>query len=172
MPLFKRLFAIDSTIIRLKSCETVAGDSTSENAYLYEENNPVVPHHQHQTIPNTLDNVDSFLQSIVAKLDDLSKYGLLARKDGIEICRAKVYLVIASGDFPAVAILAGHTGHSSTSGCKLCTITTNKVNRINCFDTFGHLVRAIFDFCGSNVSKKEKICSAASPDPPQLQIQL
>ena len=104
--------------------------------------------------PNTPDNVDSFLQPIIAELKDLSKYGLLVRKDGVDICRAKINLVIASGDLPAVAALAGHTGHSSTSGCRLCTIKTNKVEHMNCFDTFGHPMRAIHDFCGSNVSKK------------------
>ncbi|GAA5815771.1 hypothetical protein MFLAVUS_009286 [Mucor flavus] len=38
-PLFKRLFEIDTRLIRLKPSETVPDDSTSEKAYIYEETN-------------------------------------------------------------------------------------------------------------------------------------
>lgn len=37
MPFFKKLFEIDSHIIRLKPTETVPDDSTSEKAYIYED---------------------------------------------------------------------------------------------------------------------------------------
>jgi hypothetical protein len=58
--------------------------------------------------PNYPKNIDTFLKQIIDEFYLLSTKGMLVQKDGIEVCRAKVNLVMATGDIPAVADLAHH----------------------------------------------------------------
>lgn len=103
--------------------------------------------------PNTPEIVDSFLQPIVAELNDLSHHGLLVRRNGVEICKAKVNLVIATGDIPAVAGLARHAGHMSQYGCRICRTITKKHHHHTCFLQFNADIRDKTDFTDPNVSK-------------------
>lgn len=40
-----------------------------------------------------------------------------------EVCKAKVHLILASGDTPAVADLMHHGSHVSLNGCRFCKVT-------------------------------------------------
>ena len=72
--------------------------------------------------PKKPKDLDSFLRPIVDELLDLSKHGLIVRKSGRELCRAKVHLLMASGDIPAVAEMMHHSGHTSVYGCRICKV--------------------------------------------------
>lgn len=65
-------------------------------------------------------DLDSFLRPIVNELKDLSEYGLVVKRNQTEICRAKVHLLICSGDIPAVADMAHLGSHNSSYGCRIC----------------------------------------------------
>ena len=45
--------------------------------------------------------LDTFLQPIIDEAKKLSTDGLVVIKDKVEICKAKVFIVMASGDLPA-----------------------------------------------------------------------
>lgn len=96
--------------------------------------------------PKTPENVDSFLKPIVAEFKDLSTHGLLVRQNGMQVCKAKVNLIIATGDIPAAAALARHKGHTSTFGCRLCRIETEKHDYRTCFLEADADVRSRVDF--------------------------
>ena len=83
--------------------------------------------------PNAPKDLDSFLKPIVEEFKDLSNHGLVIRRNGREVCQAKVNLVIATGDIPAAASLAHHTGHMSKNGCRFCRIVTERVDRRTCY---------------------------------------
>lgn len=66
-------------------------------------------------------DLDSFLKPIVDELKDLSQYGLIVKKNqNEEVCRAKVHLLLCSGDIPAVADMAHLGSHNSFYGCRIC----------------------------------------------------
>jgi hypothetical protein len=71
---------------------------------------------------------------------------LLVKKDGVEICRARVHLVKATGDLPASAELAHHDGHMATFGCRICKVKTVRRDRHTCFLTFDNDIRTSNDF--------------------------
>lgn len=100
--------------------------------------------------PKTPDVIDSFLGPIVEEFKDLSNHGLLVKRNGSEICKAKVNLVIATGDIPAAAALARHGGHSSGYDRRLCRIETEKLNNCTCFLTFNNQIRPSTDFVVPN----------------------
>lgn len=102
--------------------------------------------------PNTPEVIDSFLEPIVSELNDLSKYGLMVRKNGIEVCNARVHLVIASGDIPAAAALARHTGHTSKFGCRICRVRTEKVDGYTCYLEFNAPIREKTDFTNPDLN--------------------
>jgi hypothetical protein len=66
-------------------------------------------------------SINSFLLPIVAELNYLSTYGMVVKNNGVEICRSKVHLVIASGDIPAVNDISKVAPHTSKFGCRICT---------------------------------------------------
>ncbi len=73
--------------------------------------------------PNKPSDMDSFLRPIVDELNDLSSNGLIVRRNHQEVCRAKVYLMMASGDIPAVADMAHVAPHTSRHGCRICEVS-------------------------------------------------
>ena len=67
-------------------------------------------------------DIDSFLRPIVDEFNDLATNGLLVKRSQREICRAKVYLMMASGDIPAVAAMAHLPSHTHKYGCRICEV--------------------------------------------------
>ncbi|KAG2200803.1 hypothetical protein INT47_001334 [Mucor saturninus] len=65
-------------------------------------------------------NLDSFLRPIIDDLKDLEIHGLVVKRGDIEICRSKVYFLLASGDIPAVGDMVHICSHISTYGCRFC----------------------------------------------------
>lgn len=109
--------------------------------------------------PKTPDVVDSFLGPIIAEIKDLSKHGLIVKRNGEQVCKAKVNLVMATGDMPAAAALARHTGHSSLCGCRICRVVTERHDNRVCFLTFENDIRPESDYYNANVSilKRKKM---------------
>jgi hypothetical protein len=81
--------------------------------------------------PNAL--VDTFLKPIVDEFQKLSTAGMTVYKDGVLLCKAKVHLVIATGDLPASAELSHHKTSAAKYGCRICTIKTEKIGKRTCF---------------------------------------
>lgn len=100
--------------------------------------------------PKSPKDLDSFLRPIVEEFKDLSNYGLVVRRNGNEICQAKVNLVIAKGDIPAAASLAHHSGHMSLNGCRLCRIITQRNNSRTCYLDVDAPMRDKTDFTNAN----------------------
>ena len=96
--------------------------------------------------PNSPKDLDSFLQPIVDEFKDLSRHGLVVKRNGEVICKSKINLVIATGDIPAAASLAHHSGHMSKNGCRLCRIVTQRVDSRMCFWNSGAELRNKTDF--------------------------
>jgi hypothetical protein len=68
-------------------------------------------------------DLDSFLAPIITELKDLATHGILVRRNNREeICRAKVHLMLAAGDMPAVAQMAHVSSHSGRFGCRICEV--------------------------------------------------
>ncbi|KAG1460233.1 hypothetical protein G6F56_005996 [Rhizopus delemar] len=74
-----------------------------------------------------------YLRPIVSELSDLETNGLIVRKSDGRLIHAKVYLLGATGDLPAVALFAQHDGHQSTYGCRICKTETISFNNGRCF---------------------------------------
>lgn len=96
--------------------------------------------------PNTPKDLDSFLRPIVHEFRDLGLHGILVKENGVEICEAKVNLLIATGDIPAAAGLAQHKGHTSKFGCRLCRTEAERHNYRNCFVDYNAPFRTVEDF--------------------------
>lgn len=64
----------------------------------------------------------SFLTPLLDELDLLSKGGMEVVCDDGQTRKAKVHLLLATGDIPGVATLASHSGHMSNYGCRICPI--------------------------------------------------
>ena len=111
--------------------------------------------------PNAPKDLDSFLKPIVDEFKDLTNHGLLIRRNGREVCDARVNLVIATGDIPAAASLAHHTGHMSKNGCRFCRIITKRVNSRTCYLEVDPPLREKSDFISGSSdfvsSKKRKL---------------
>lgn len=63
---------------------------------------------------------DSFLRVIVSEFYDLSRNGIVVIRNGIEIARLKIHLVMCVGDLPAMASLCHHRTHTARYPCRLC----------------------------------------------------
>jgi hypothetical protein len=115
--------------------------------------------------PNNPKYIDTFLKPIVDEFYDLSTKGLIVKKDGVEICRARVHLVMATGDLPASAELAHHDGHMATFGCRICRIKTERHDHHTCFLTLDNEIRSSNDFKDPNemnVSTIPKQCYSST----------
>lgn len=74
-------------------------------------------------IPGPKKPVDlfSFLNPLLSEMKVLSEQGMEVVAGGQTIC-AKVHLLFATGDIPAVSDLIFHKGHNSVHGCRFCTV--------------------------------------------------
>ncbi|KAG2211938.1 hypothetical protein INT47_004625 [Mucor saturninus] len=70
--------------------------------------------------PKKPTHLDSFLRPIIDELKDSETHGLVVKRGVIDICGSKIYLLLASGDIPAVADMAHIGSHSSTYNCRFC----------------------------------------------------
>lgn len=98
-------------------------------------------------------DLDSFLKPVVDELKDLSKYGLIVKKNQHEVCRAKVHLLLCSGDIPAVEDMAHLGSHNSSYGCRICeTKGTSPDNRSHgmYFEDCNAPLRPLNDFLHGN----------------------
>jgi hypothetical protein len=110
--------------------------------------------------PSTPEVIDSFLQPIVEEFKDLSNHGLLVRRNGVDICKAKVNLVIGTGDIPAAAALSRHAGHMGRYGCRICRTVTERHGSRTCFLQFNADIRNKTDFTDpdpANVSSNKTL---------------
>jgi hypothetical protein len=103
--------------------------------------------------PEKPKDIDSFLKPIIAELKDLSIHGMIVRKNLQEICRAKVHLMICSGDIPAVADVAHIGSHSATYGCRICEVRGSAADNRRggmYFSNFSAPLRPLNDFIEGN----------------------
>ena len=52
----------------------------------------------------------------------MEEHGLVVIQGGQEVCRAKVHLILCSGDIPAVKDMAHVKGHTGKYGCRICEV--------------------------------------------------
>ncbi|OAD80872.1 hypothetical protein PHYBLDRAFT_138425 [Phycomyces blakesleeanus NRRL 1555(-)] len=101
-------------------------------------------------------HLDSFLIPIINELRDLEAHGLVVKHNGVELCRSKVYLLLASGNIPAVADMAHIGSHTSLFGCRFCKTKgkcpTNRRHGMY-FDDISTWLRPLKDFKVGNPSK-------------------
>lgn len=109
-------------------------------------------------------HLDSFLLPIINEIKDLERHGLIVKRNGVEICRSKVHLLLASGDIPAVADMAHFGSHSCKFGCRICEAMGKRPdNRSNgmYFEDSAAPLRPLEDFktgnpVSMNISKRYK----------------
>lgn len=77
--------------------------------------------------------LDTFLRPIIGELKTLASSGMAVLVKGEEVCRAKVHLVMATGDLPASTDLAHHMTFSAKYGCRICETTTTREGYHTCF---------------------------------------
>ncbi|OAD66599.1 C2H2-type zinc finger transcription factor [Phycomyces blakesleeanus NRRL 1555(-)] len=106
--------------------------------------------------PKKPTHLDSFLIPIINELQDLEAHGLVVKHNRVELCRSKVYLLLASGDIPAVADMAHIGSHTSLFGCRFCETKgkcpTNRRHGMY-FDDISARLRPLEDFKVGNPSK-------------------
>ncbi|OAD77052.1 C2H2-type zinc finger transcription factor [Phycomyces blakesleeanus NRRL 1555(-)] len=106
--------------------------------------------------PKKPTHLDSFLILIINELRDLEAHGLVVKHNGVELCRSKVYLLLASGNIPAVADMAHIGSHTSLFGCRFWETKgkcpTNRRHGMY-FDDISARLRPLEDFKVGNPSK-------------------
>lgn len=65
-------------------------------------------------------DLDSFLSPLINEVKDLSTRGMIVKIGGVEVCRARVHLIVATGDIVGVSDLIHHTGHNGKYPCRFC----------------------------------------------------
>ncbi|KAG2193951.1 hypothetical protein INT47_003521 [Mucor saturninus] len=71
-------------------------------------------------------DLDSFLLPIVDEIKSLGEHGLIIERWNGETVKAKVHLVMATGDIPQVTKYMHHGGHMATYGCRICLVEGQK----------------------------------------------
>lgn len=64
-------------------------------------------------------DIDSYLQPIFDELRDLEQHGMVVETSQ-GVYRAKIHLLLCSGDIPAVAAIGHFKSHNSRYGCRIC----------------------------------------------------
>lgn len=64
----------------------------------------------------------SFLQPVIAEVNQLYNRGLVVKKSGQEVFRGNVAILGFTGDIPGISELMDFSGHTSTYGCRVCTV--------------------------------------------------
>ncbi|OAD74354.1 hypothetical protein PHYBLDRAFT_167768 [Phycomyces blakesleeanus NRRL 1555(-)] len=70
--------------------------------------------------PKKSTHLNSFLIPIISEIKDLEVYDLVIKSNGVEVCHAKIHLLLASADIPAVADMTHIGSHASLFGCQIC----------------------------------------------------
>ncbi|OAD78115.1 C2H2-type zinc finger transcription factor [Phycomyces blakesleeanus NRRL 1555(-)] len=70
--------------------------------------------------PKKPTHLDTFLTPIIIEIKDLEVHGLVIKSNGVEVCCAKIHLLLASGDIPAVADMAYIGSHASLFDFQIC----------------------------------------------------
>ena len=65
-------------------------------------------------------SLDSFLLPILAELYFLETRGMIVNRNGVQICRIKVFIILTGGDIPAINFLSRVAPHQSAYPCKYC----------------------------------------------------
>ncbi|KAI8967320.1 hypothetical protein BDB01DRAFT_734017 [Pilobolus umbonatus] len=76
-------------------------------------------------------DLDSFLAPLVEELMSLSTNGMIVKRAGVEVCKARVHLMAATGDIIGVQELMHHTGSNSWDGCRLCKVVGEHPDNYN-----------------------------------------
>ncbi|KAG2191239.1 hypothetical protein INT47_012016, partial [Mucor saturninus] len=77
-------------------------------------------------IPGKPKDLDSFLLPIIDEIKSLGEHGLIVERWNGETIKAKVHLVMATGDIPQVTKYMHHGGHMATYGCRVCLVEVQK----------------------------------------------
>ncbi|KAG2193041.1 hypothetical protein INT47_009291 [Mucor saturninus] len=77
-------------------------------------------------IPGKPKDLDSFLLPIIDEIKSLGEHGLIVERWNGETIKAKVHLVMATGDIPQVTKYMHHGGHMATYGCRICLVEGQK----------------------------------------------
>lgn len=101
--------------------------------------------------PGSPTDLDSFLLPVIDEFTHLGQHGMAVKLDGIEVCRSKAYMVMATGDIPAVASMCHHSGHTSTHGCRICTIVTERLDSRQCFKIHNSRIRVADNFINPRI---------------------
>ncbi|OAD75377.1 hypothetical protein PHYBLDRAFT_64299 [Phycomyces blakesleeanus NRRL 1555(-)] len=99
----------------------------------------------------------SFLKTTLADLKVLQEEGMIVMTPTLTI-RAKVHVLMVTGDILAVVKLACHTGHMSKSGCRICNVVGQTPGHSQYFrslpDTTMRTLKSFQNFDPANLSSK------------------
>ncbi|OAD68603.1 hypothetical protein PHYBLDRAFT_150202 [Phycomyces blakesleeanus NRRL 1555(-)] len=92
----------------------------------------------------------SFLEPTIKSLEILQADGMVIKKP-TKTMRAKVHVLMATGDIPALAKLACHAGHTSKNGCRICNVVGQTPGHGQYFRTLpGTTIRTVESFRSFN----------------------
>ena len=64
----------------------------------------------------------SYLQPVIAEVNDMYQRGIVIKKQGEERFRGSVAILGITGDIPGIAELISFAGHTHTYGCRICLV--------------------------------------------------
>lgn len=64
----------------------------------------------------------SFLQPLIAEVNQLYRRGLIIKRDSVEKFNGKVAILGFTGDIPGIAEIMHFGGHTGTYGCRICDV--------------------------------------------------
>lgn len=100
--------------------------------------------------PKSPADYDSFLMPIVSELKDLETNGISVKTEAGDIINAKVHLLNATGDIPAVTAISKHAGHASIDGCRICKDKAVRCNNGRYMMESGANLRDVNDYTYGN----------------------
>lgn len=65
-------------------------------------------------------SLDTFLLPILAELHFLETRGMIVKKNGVQICRMNIFMVLTGGDIPAINLVSRVAPHQSAYPCRYC----------------------------------------------------
>ena len=64
----------------------------------------------------------SYLQPVIAEVNDMFQRSIIIKKQGEERFRGSVAILGITGDIPAIAELISFAGHTHTYSCRICLV--------------------------------------------------
>ena len=64
----------------------------------------------------------SYLQPVIAEVNDMYQRGIVIKKQGEERFRGSVAILGITGDIPGIDKLISFAGHTHTYGCRICLV--------------------------------------------------